>query len=115
MRFGVTSLDNRPISEYLYDYYEARKPYSFLYYCRRCIKNFEALERVSECIHCKEKHIVELPKETQHKRAQKFDIGIDWKTIVDDMTAVARMLIRKLKIAILYFALSPVDWKREFQ
>jgi hypothetical protein len=54
--------DFRPLSEYFYEQAEGRKDFRFLFYCRTCVKNFDAPIRVRKCKFCHEENIVELPK-----------------------------------------------------
>ena len=60
--------DARPISEYLYEYNLFRKPQRFLYYCRECIRNFDAAERIEKCPKCGRTSVIELPKDLRLER-----------------------------------------------
>ena len=68
----VTDVDARPISEYLKVYHDARKEYKYLYFCKRCILNFDTKERTSRCNRCNKTSVVELPKEAPFEKQEKF-------------------------------------------
>lgn len=109
---SVTAIDNRPLSEYLQPYDEARKAYKLLYYCRLCVRNFEAKERVAACPRCSRTSIVELPKSTALKRKQsaKVEFGESLKAFIAQARQAwlnLRPMLWKAKIAIFYFVLAP--------
>lgn len=62
------SWDLRPLSEYFYEQAEGRNDFHFLFYCRECIKNFDAPIRVKSCKFCGKESIVELPKQAWMRR-----------------------------------------------
>lgn len=68
----ITDVDARPISEYLKVYYDARKEYKYLYYCKRCVRNFDTKERTDRCDRCNKACVVELPKEAPFVKQEKF-------------------------------------------
>ncbi|MEM7813744.1 MAG: hypothetical protein QW548_02485 [Candidatus Aenigmatarchaeota archaeon] len=68
MPWRWTNPDARPISEYLYDYHLARKAQRYLYYCRECVRNFDAKSRAERCPKCGQASIIELPKEATLER-----------------------------------------------
>ena len=57
------SWDLRPFSEYFYEQAEGRKNFRYLYYCKNCVKNFDAPIRVNTCKFCSEESLIELPKD----------------------------------------------------
>lgn len=67
MSVQTKELSARPMGDYLYFYHQARRPWIFLYYCKRCIRNFDATSRVTNCTKCGGESIVELPKGVHHK------------------------------------------------
>ncbi len=74
------SWDLRPFSEYFYEQAQGRKDFRFLFYCRNCVKNFDAPVRVDRCKFCSKENIVELPKDVW-KRREIFRNALTWATI----------------------------------
>lgn len=103
----TTSLDNRPLSEYLWFYNRGRKSYGFLYYCRLCVRNFEAKERTNACPKCSRSSIVELPKmQTRRQKLRQRAIRPGWKQFLRQLGQLRLQLAEfaiKTKLAVHYF------------
>jgi len=71
-------LENNRIDsmEHFREYGDSFYDYPFLYYCRKCIRNFSTKVRVKRCNKCQTDEIVELPADIRNVPKSRLSSGI---------------------------------------